>query len=44
MYLTVMLYFIGIDSPPRKYSSVCIQGKEVFVLLYSDRNYCIMTE
>ena len=44
LYLIVTFNFIGISGSPRKLSNVCNQGKELFVLLYRDCNFCIMTE
>ena len=43
IYLIVTFGFIGIDISQSKYIGVCIQGKELFVLLYSYINFCIMT-
>ena len=44
MHLIVTLNFIAMYSSKSKYSGGCIQVNEVFVLLYSDWNCCIMTE
>ena len=43
IYLIVKFAFIGIDISQSKYIGVCIQGKELIVLLYSYINFCIMT-
>ena len=44
LYRILTHIFFEITSPTSKCRGVCIQGKEVLFLIYSDWNFYIMTE